>query len=88
MAEAMSCIESSTFVLKNRLFSSYCSTLCLCSLWAKCRKSSIRHLIVSYNNVYMLLYNLPMRCSASFMLPSAVVDSIVLRVLEMYCLAY
>ena len=36
--------------VKNRLFSSYCSNLYLCSLWANYRKSSISRFIVSYNN--------------------------------------
>ena len=66
--------------VKNRLFSSYCSNLYLCSLWAKYRKSSIRHFIVSYNNAYRILHNLPMRCSASFMFANAVVDNCTTRV--------
>ena len=66
--------------MKNRLFSSYCSNLYLCSLWAKFRKSSIRHFIVSYNNAYRILHNLPIRCSASFMFANAVVDNYTMRV--------
>ena len=62
--------------MKNRLFSSYCSNFYLCALWAKYRKSSIRHLIVSYNNAYRILHNLPMRCSASFMFANAAVDKL------------
>ena len=61
--------------MKNRLFSSYCSNLYLCALRAKYRNSSIRHFIVSYNNAYRILHNLPMRCSASFMFGNAVVDN-------------
>ena len=75
--------------MTNRLFSSYCSNLYLCSLWANYRKSSIRHFIVSYNNAYRILHNLPMRCSASFMFANALVDNIiVLRVLENVLFAY
>ena len=70
--------------VKNRLFSSYCSNLYLCSLWAKYRKSSIRHFIVSYNNAYRILHNLTMRCSASFMFANAVVDNCTTRVRKMY----
>ena len=66
--------------VKNRLFSSYCSNLYLCSLWAKYRKSSTRHFIVSYNNAYRILHNLPLRCSASFMFSNAVVDHCTTRV--------
>ena len=44
--------------VKNRLFSSYCSNLYLCALWAKYRKSSIRHFIVSYNNAYVGFYTI------------------------------
>ena len=68
--------------VKNRLFSSYCSScnLYLCALWAKYRKSYICHFIVSYNNAYMILHNLPMRCSASFMFANAVVDNCTTRV--------
>ena len=73
--------------MKNRLFSSYCNNLYLCALWTKYRKSSIRHFIVSYNNAYRILHNLPMRCSASFMFANVVVDNIP-RVLENVCLAY
>ena len=61
--------------VKNRLSSSYCSNLCLCSLWANYRKSSMSRFIVSYNNAFRILYNLDMRCSASFMFANAVVDS-------------
>ena len=66
--------------VKNRLFSSYCSNLYLCSLWAKYRKSSMRHFVVSYNNAYRILHNLPMRCSASFLFANAVVDNCTTRV--------
>ena len=41
--------------VKNRLFSSYCSNLHLCSLWA-----SISRFIVSYNNAFRILHNLHM----------------------------
>ena len=61
--------------VKNRLFSSYCSNLYLCSLWANYRKSSISRFIVSYNNAFRILHNLHMRCSASSMFANAVVDS-------------
>ena len=67
-------------LVKNRLFSRYCSNLYLCSLWAKYRKSSIRNFIVSYNNAYRILHNLPMRCSAGFMFANAVVDNCTTRV--------
>ena len=61
--------------VQNRLFSSYCSNLYLCSLWANYRKSSISRFIVSYNNAFKMLHNLHMRCSASSMFANAVVDS-------------
>ena len=61
--------------VKNRLFSSYCSNLYLCSLWANHRKSSMSRFIVSYNNAFRILHNLHMRCSASFMFANAVVDN-------------
>ena len=61
--------------VKNRLFSSYCSNLYLCSLWENYRKSSMSRLIVSYNNAFRILHNLHMRCSASFMFANALVDS-------------
>ena len=57
--------------VKNRLFSSYCSNVYLCSLW----KSSMSRFIVSYNNAFRFLHNLHMRCSASFMFANVVVDS-------------
>ena len=66
--------------VKYRLFYSYCCNLYLCSLWAKYRKSSIRHYIVSYNNAYRILHNLPTRCSASFMFAKDVVDNCTTRV--------
>ena len=40
--------------VKNRLFTSYCSNLFLCSLWANYRKSSMSHFIVSYNNDFRI----------------------------------
>ena len=61
--------------VKNRLFSSYCSNLYLCSVWANYRKSSISRFIVSYNNSFRILHNLHMRCSASSMFANAVVDN-------------
>ena len=66
--------------VKNRLFSSYCSNLYLCSLWVKYRKASIRHFVVSYNNAYRILHSLPMSCSASFMFANADVDNCTTRV--------
>ena len=61
--------------VNNRLFSSCCSNLYLCSLWSKYRRSPVGHFIVSYNNAYRILQTLPMRCSASFMFPNVVVDN-------------
>ena len=61
--------------VKNRLFSSYCSNLYLCSLWANYRKSSISRFNVSYNNAFRILHNLHMRCSVSSMFANAAVDS-------------
>ena len=61
--------------MNNRLFSSYFSNLHLCSLWAKYRKVSIRHFVVSYNNTYRILHSLPRSCSASFMFANADVDN-------------
>ena len=47
------------------------------------------HLVVSYNNTYTIVYNLPMRCSACFMFANAVVDNnIVQGVLESVFIAY
>ena len=63
-------------LVNNRLFSSYCSNLiCVHCMWAKYRKSYMRHFIVSYNNASRILHNLPMRCSASFTFDNAVVDN-------------
>ena len=45
--------------------------LYVCSLGAKYRKSSTQYFIVSYDNAFKILNNLPMRCSASFMFASA-----------------
>ena len=59
---------------------SYCCNLYLCSLWAKYRKASIRHFVVSYNNAYSILHRLPMSCSASFMFANADVDNCTTRV--------
>ena len=61
--------------VKNRIFSSYCSNLYLCSLWANYRKSSMSRFIVSYNNAFRILHNLNMRCSASFTFANAVLDN-------------
>ena len=66
--------------MKNRLSSVYCSNLYLRALSVKYRKTSIRHLIVSYNNAYRILHNLPMMCSASFMFANLVVDNCTTRV--------
>ena len=46
--------------VKNMLFSSYCSNLYLCSLWANYRKSSMSRFIDSYNNAFRILHNLHM----------------------------
>ena len=40
------------------IFSSYCSNLYLCSLWANYRKSSMSRFIVSYNNAFRILHNI------------------------------
>ena len=61
--------------VKNKLFTCYCSNVYLCSLWVKFRKSCMCHFIVSYNNAFRILYCLPMRCSASGMFASSVVNS-------------
>ena len=53
--------------VKNRLFSSYCSNVYLCVLWAKYRKCVIDSLYVAFNNAYITLHNLNRRCSASGM---------------------
>ena len=66
--------------VKNRLFSSYCSNLYLCSLWANYRKSAISRFIVSYNNAFRILHNLHMRCSVVLCLPMLLL-TVVLRVL-------
>ena len=63
--------------VKNRLYSSssYCSNLYLCSVWAKYRKSSMSHFIVSYNNAFRIyLICIIMRCSASSRFANDVVD--------------
>ena len=41
--------------VKNKLFSSYCSNLYLCSLWAKYKSACMRRFIVAYNNGYIIL---------------------------------
>ena len=50
--------------VNNKLFSSYCSNLYLCSLWAKYKSACTRRFIVAYSNGYIILHSLPMRCSA------------------------
>ena len=82
MAGVISCLESSNC---SNLIVVICINLC--SLWAKYRKSSILHLIVTYNKAYRILHNLPMRCSASLCLPMLSL-TIVLCVLENVFLSY
>ena len=57
---------------------SMCSYLCY--LWDKYTKSSMQHFIVSYNNAFRILHNLPTRCSASFMFGTAAVNSCKTRI--------
>ena len=40
--------------VKNKPFSSYCSNLYLCSLWAKYKSACMRRFIVAYNNGYII----------------------------------
>ena len=61
--------------VKNTLFTCYCSNVYLCSLWVKFRMSCMHHFIVSYNNAFIMLHGLPMRCSASGMFASSGVNS-------------
>ena len=61
--------------VKNKLFSSYCSNLYLCSLWAKYKSACMRRFIVAYNNGYTILHSLPMRCNASEMFATFNVNS-------------
>ena len=61
--------------VKTNLFTCYCSNIYLCSLWVKFRKSSMHHFIVSYNNAFIILHGLSMRCSASGMFASSGVNS-------------
>ena len=61
--------------VKTKLVTCYCSNVYLCSLWVKFRKSSMHHFIVSYNNAFIILHGLPMRCSASGMFASSGVNS-------------
>ena len=54
-------------VVKNRLFSSYCSNMYLCVLWVNYRKCAFNSLKVAFNNAFRILHKLNMRCSASAM---------------------
>ena len=54
--------------VKDKLFSSYCSNVYLCSLWANYRKAAMQHFIASYNNAFKIMHSLSMMCSASLML--------------------
>ena len=62
------CKSNKNSIFSDKIAESMCAKN-FCSLWANYRKSSIRHFIVSYNNAYRILHNLPMRCNASFSLP-------------------
>ena len=53
--------------VKCTLFRSFCTSLYTCQLWSNYTSESIRKLYVSYNNVFRLLCNEPMYCSASYM---------------------
>ena len=61
--------------VKNKLFSAYCNSIYMCSLWVSYRKRCMRQFVVSYNNSFRMLRSLPMRCSASAMFASSNVDS-------------
>ena len=53
--------------VKCTLFRSFCTSLYTCQLWCNHKSKSIRKLYVAYNNVFRLLCNEPMYCSASYM---------------------
>ena len=61
--------------VKNKLFSSYCSNVYLCSLRANYRKATKQHFIVSCNNAFRIMHSLTMfRRSASLMFVSSGTD--------------
>ncbi len=60
--------------VNNKLFTSYCSNVYLCSLWDNYRKAAMQHFIVSYNNAFRIMHSLSMRCSASLMFVSSHTD--------------
>ena len=53
---------------KITLFQSNCAPLHISSLWCKFKNMSFKSITVTYNNSLRILFNLPSRCSASFML--------------------
>ena len=78
MPGAMLYLENFTFVL---IWSYYCSNVYLCSLWVKFRKSAMKQLVVAYNNAFIIMHRLPMRCSDSLMFANdARVDSCEARI--------
>ena len=68
-----------TNVVKNRLFTSFCSNVCLCWLWARFRQSVMHTFVVAFNNAFRIIHRLPMRCSASYMFAEAGVDNCTTR---------
>ena len=50
------------------------SNVYMCALWVNYRKTTCHQCVVAYNNSYLILNRLPMRCSASGMFATANVN--------------
>ena len=61
--------------IRLQLFTAYFSNVYVCALWVNYRKAVSQHFIVAYNNSYIILNSLTMRCIASHMFATANVNS-------------
>ena len=61
--------------VKVKLFTAYFSNVDMCALWVNYRQTAFHQLKVAYNNSYLILNRLPMRCTASGMFASDNVKS-------------
>ena len=61
--------------IRLQLFTAYFSNVYVCALSVNYRKAFSKHFIVSYNNSYIILNSLAMRCIASHFFSTANVNS-------------
>ena len=61
--------------VKVKLFTAYFSNVDMCALWVNYRQTAFHQFKVAYNNSYLILNRLPMRCTASGMFASDNVNS-------------